>query len=131
MNNPNNKLWSGRFKENTSELLDAFNSSLSFDKRLYKEDIICSIAQAKMLEKVKIITKQERDEILRGLQRILEEIETEKEDFDQVECYLLNKSFKVVTQESFRFPCDLVNFRLVSRANNFQIKHFKSVALDL
>ena len=75
------KLWSGRFKENTAALLDEFNSSLSFDKRLYRQDIQCSVAHAKMLAHSKIISKEEGDEIVRGLHKILEEVEIEKEEW--------------------------------------------------
>lgn len=75
----NTKLWSGRFKEETASLLEKFNSSLDFDKRLYKEDIACSISHSKMLAHCKIISKEDSDEIIRGLNKILTEIETEKE----------------------------------------------------
>ena len=77
--NGDKKLWSGRFSEGTALLLDKFNSSLSFDKRLYKEDIICSIAYAKTLAHSKIISIKESEEIIRGLNKIFEEIEGEKE----------------------------------------------------
>ena len=80
MNKPNDKkLWSGRFSTDTAALLDRFNSSLNFDKRLYKEDITCSIAYAKTLAHSKIISKHELDEIIRGLNKIFEEIQAEKE----------------------------------------------------
>lgn len=80
MNKPNDKkFWSGRFSKDSAELLGRFNSSLSFDKRLYKEDITCSIAYAKTLAHCKIISKHESDEIIRGLNKIFEEIEIEKE----------------------------------------------------
>ena len=42
------KLWGGRFSKNTNELVDAFNASIEFDKRLYHEDIRGSIAHAQM-----------------------------------------------------------------------------------
>ncbi|MBI2995657.1 MAG: argininosuccinate lyase [Candidatus Melainabacteria bacterium] len=101
MNRSNDKkLWSGRFKEETALLLDQFNSSLSFDKRLYKQDIACSIAYAKMLAHSRIISKQESEEIIRGLAKIYEEIEIEKnkwfeenknEDIHSaIECRLIN-----------------------------------------
>lgn len=80
-NTHDKKLWSGRFSENTAELLDKFNSSLAFDKRLYKEDIACSIVHAKMLAHCKIILNEEKDEIVRGLNKILEEIEADKEEW--------------------------------------------------
>ena len=81
MSNDSKKLWSGRFKEDTAKLLEEFNSSLSFDKRLYKQDIFGSIAYAKTLVHSKIISKHESDEIIRGLNKILEEIEIEKENW--------------------------------------------------
>ena len=77
--NGDKKFWSGRFKEGTAALLDQFNSSLSFDERLYKQDIEISIAYAKMLEHCKIISKEEGNEIIRGLNKIFDEIEIEKE----------------------------------------------------
>jgi len=50
------KLWGGRFKEKESKLMEDFNSSLSFDKRLYYEDVMGSIAHVKMLAKCSILT---------------------------------------------------------------------------
>ncbi len=80
MNKSNDKkFWSGRFSKDSAELLDRFNSSLSFDKRLYKEDITCSIAYAKTLTHCKIISNHESDEIIRGLNKVFEEIESGKE----------------------------------------------------
>ncbi len=73
------KFWSGRFSKGSAELLDRFNSSLSFDKRLYKEDISCSIAYAKTLAHCKIISNLESEEIIRGLNKIFEEIQSDKE----------------------------------------------------
>ena len=49
------KLWSGRFQKSTHKLTDDFNSSIHFDRRLYKQDITGSIAHAKMLGKQGII----------------------------------------------------------------------------
>lgn len=73
------KFWSGRFSKESAELLDRFNSSLNFDKRLYKEDISCSIAYAKTLAHCKIISNNESEEIIRGLNKIFEEIQSDKE----------------------------------------------------
>jgi argininosuccinate lyase len=53
------KLWGGRFSKNTNELVDAFNASISFDKRLYHEDIRGSMAHARMLAQCGIISKQD------------------------------------------------------------------------
>ncbi|MBE6068595.1 MAG: argininosuccinate lyase [Clostridium lundense] len=72
------KLWGGRFETEESKLMEDFNSSLSFDKRLYKEDITGSIAHVKMLAKCDILTEEERDKIIEGLNSILADIEEGK-----------------------------------------------------
>jgi argininosuccinate lyase len=72
------KLWGGRFKEGESKLMEDFNSSLSFDKRLYKEDILGSKAHVKMLAKCGIVTIAEGELILVGLDIILTKIEQGK-----------------------------------------------------
>jgi argininosuccinate lyase len=69
------KLWGGRFKNSESKLMEDFNSSLPFDKRLYYEDITGSMAHVKMLAKCNILTVEERDLILKGLSSILSDIE--------------------------------------------------------
>ena len=68
------KLWGGRFTKETNKLVHNFNSSISFDRRLFRQDIEGSIAHATMLEKQKIISKDERDLIIKGLSDIREEI---------------------------------------------------------
>ena len=55
------KLWGGRFTENTSKIMEEFNASISFDKRMYKEDIAGSCAHCKMLAKQGIIADNEKD----------------------------------------------------------------------
>ena len=55
------KLWGGRFSKNTNELVDAFNASIEFDKRLYHEDIRGSIAHATMLAKCGIIPEEDAE----------------------------------------------------------------------
>lgn len=69
------KLWGGRFQKDESKLMEDFNSSLSFDKRLYKEDICGSKAHVKMLVKCGIVTPSEGELILSGLETILYKIE--------------------------------------------------------
>jgi len=69
------KLWGGRFKNQESKLMESFNSSLGFDKRLYYEDITGSMAHVKMLTKCNILTEEEGELIQKGLASILEEIE--------------------------------------------------------
>lgn len=68
------KLWGGRFTKETNQLVHNFNASISFDKRLFRQDIEGSIAHATMLEKQKIISKSDRDLIIKGLSDIRNEI---------------------------------------------------------
>ena len=75
-------LWAGRFKKEINANVNAFNSSISFDARMYKHDIMGSQAHAKMLAKQGIISRQDLDEILQGLNDILQEIEEGKLLFD-------------------------------------------------
>ena len=72
------KPWSGRFTQGTNKLVEEFNASISFDKRLYKHDIMGSIAHARMLTKVGIIKKREAERIISGLKAIEKEIEAGK-----------------------------------------------------
>ncbi len=69
------KLWGGRFDKASSKKAEEFTSSISFDKRLYRQDIRGSIAHAHMLGRVGIISQEESSEITTGLQAILKEIE--------------------------------------------------------
>ena len=77
------KLWSGRFKKDTAHEMDDFHSSISFDKRLYRQDITGSIAHAESLQKAGILTEDENKKIKNGLLSILEDIEKGKQDFDE------------------------------------------------
>ena len=72
-----NKLWSGRFTEATDAFVETFTSSVNFDKRLYPYDIDGSIAHARMLHKVGILTSKEETSILKGLESIRKEIEND------------------------------------------------------
>ena len=76
------KLWGGRFSKNTNELVDAFNASIDFDKRLYNEDIRGSIAHAKMLAKCGIIPVDDGEKIVAGLKDILADIEAGNFSFE-------------------------------------------------
>ena len=69
------QLWGGRFTKETDRNVYLFNASIDFDKRLYQQDIGGSIAHAMMLEKQGILTTQEKDEILKGLEGILKDVE--------------------------------------------------------
>ncbi|MCL2054022.1 MAG: argininosuccinate lyase [Oscillospiraceae bacterium] len=70
------KLWGGRFSEQTDELAHEFNSSISFDKRLYRQDIEGSTAHAEMLGRQGIIPKSDADDMIRTLKEILSDIES-------------------------------------------------------
>ena len=61
------KLWTGRFKKQLSKTTNDFNSSISFDSRMYKEDIEGSIAHATMLGEQGIIDKSESDKIIQDV----------------------------------------------------------------
>ena len=69
------KLWGGRFTKETDKLVNNFNASISFDQKFFRQDIRGSIAHAKMLGASGIITQQESDEIIQGLEGILGDIE--------------------------------------------------------
>ena len=69
------KPWGGRFKDKTAKILEEFSESVSFDRRLWKEDIEGSIAHAKMLHKQGIIDDKELNQLIEGLQEISKEIE--------------------------------------------------------
>jgi argininosuccinate lyase len=70
-----NKMWGGRFDAKPSNLMQEINQSISFDQRLYRQDIKGSVAHAKMLAATKIISKNEAKKIVDGLKKIEKEIE--------------------------------------------------------
>ncbi len=72
------KLWGGRFTGETDQLVEAFNESLSFDRRFYKQDITGSIAHARMLGRQGIIPEDDARKIVAGLEEILKDIEDGK-----------------------------------------------------
>src|SRR3989338_5119319 len=76
------KLWGTRFAKKTSALTDRFTSSISFDKRLAKYDILGSIAHAKMLGKQRIIPFKDAALIVKGLNSILKDVVSGKIKFD-------------------------------------------------
>ncbi len=73
--NDTEKPWAGRFTAPTDAFVEAFTASVGFDRRLYKHDIAGSIAHARMLAHVGILTEQECQAIINGLQDIQLEIE--------------------------------------------------------
>ncbi len=76
------KLWGGRFSKATDSTVDDFNSSIRFDQRFYKQDILGSIAHVTMLGKQDIIPVADSDIIIQGLKDILADIEAGKIEFD-------------------------------------------------
>ena len=69
------KLWGGRFKSGVNELVNTFNASISIDSRMYKEDILGSLAHVKMLGKQGIIPAKDSEKIVNGLNEILKRME--------------------------------------------------------
>ncbi|MCC8067418.1 MAG: argininosuccinate lyase [Clostridiales bacterium] len=70
------QLWGGRFTKATDQMVYDFNASISFDKRLYRQDIEGSLAHVKMLAQQGILTEEERDAIIAGLEGILADVES-------------------------------------------------------
>ena len=77
------KMWAGVSSGNTNKIADDFNSSIHFDKKLYKHDIKGSMEHATMLHGVGILTENELELILSGLSSILEDIESGKLPFNE------------------------------------------------
>ena len=71
----NSKLWGGRFSESTSSLMERFSESVSFDRRLYRQDIAGSQAHARMLQKVGVLSAEDGQAIIEGLDAIRAEID--------------------------------------------------------
>ncbi len=69
-----NKLWGGRFQEPTDAFVEAFTASVQFDQRMYRQDIEGSRAHARMLTQVGVLTKDDLDKLLKGLDQVEQEI---------------------------------------------------------
>ncbi len=69
------QLWGGRFTKETDQLVYNFNASISFDKKFYRQDIEGSRAHVTMLAKQGILTEEEKEQILGGLDSILRDVE--------------------------------------------------------
>lgn len=76
------KLWGGCFEKTTDVLVEDFHSSISFDQRLYKQDILGSVAHARMLGSVGIISEDEANLLIGELNKILEDIQAGKVAFE-------------------------------------------------
>ncbi|ALN74386.1 argininosuccinate lyase [Aureimonas sp. AU20] len=76
-----NEMWGGRFASGPSAIMEAINASISFDKRLYREDIAGSIAHSAMLAEKGVISQEDAAEIRRGLEQIRTEIDEGRFEF--------------------------------------------------
>ena len=72
------KLWGGRFEGNPDDLMERFNASIGFDWRLWAADIKGSMAYARALERAGLLTVDERDRLIQGLQAVAREFEAEE-----------------------------------------------------
>lgn len=79
------KMWAGRSETQTAKLSDDFNSSIGVDKRMYKQDIVGSMAHASMLGATNIISQKDASQLIDGLQDILDDLENGKLGID-TEC---------------------------------------------
>ena len=86
------QLWGGRFTKETDQLVYNFNASISFDQKFLKQDIEGSIAHVVMLAKQGILTKEEKDAILKGLTGIREDVESGKllitEEYEDIHSFV-------------------------------------------
>lgn len=133
------KLWGGRFSKELNKEANDFNSSLSFDCKMYKEDILGSIAHAKMLGECQIIPLDESVTIINGLKQILDDIENNKLQFDfeledihtQVERWLIDRVGEVGKKvHTGRSRNDQVALDLRMHLKN-KVENIKSLILDL
>ncbi|MGX7417755.1 argininosuccinate lyase [Carnobacterium gallinarum] len=76
-----NKLWGGRFEEQSEAWVDQFGASIEFDQKLAKEDLLGSLAHVKMLGKCQIIQAEEAEEIRKGLERLFTKLENNQLTF--------------------------------------------------
>lgn len=94
------KLWGGRFAEGTANIVEAFTSSINFDSRLFQHDINGSIAHSKMLAKAGILTSEDVDEIIGGLEQIRKEFEHGEIEFkdclEDVHMHIESRLFEII-----------------------------------
>ncbi|NLU31678.1 MAG: argininosuccinate lyase [Clostridiaceae bacterium] len=133
------KLWAGRFKKDTDFLMDDFNASISFDSRMYRQDILGSAAHVRMLGECGIIPRADARLIRETLFEILEDIEQGKVEFDvsaedihmNIESILIDRIGQVGKMlHTGRSRNDQValDFRMYLRD---EIKAIKALLLDL
>ena len=100
MKNKNKTIWANRFKGKTSKSFQRIGSSINIDKRLYKQDIIASIAHVQMLVKQKIIHNIDGKKIIKGLNKIKSQIDkgkfTFQEKFEDIHLNIEKKLFQII-----------------------------------
>ncbi len=86
------QLWGGRFTKETDQLVYHFNASISFDKRLYEQDIQGSIAHVMILRSRDILTQEEEEQIIKGLEEILQDVKSGKleitEEYEDIHSFV-------------------------------------------
>ena len=86
------QLWGGRFTKETDQLVYRFNASIGFDQKFYRQDIQGSMAHVRMLAKQGILTEEEKEQILKGLESILEDVENHRleitEEYEDIHSFV-------------------------------------------
>ncbi len=111
------KLWKGRFSVNTSEIMEIFTESISYDRELAAVDIQGSLAHAKMLAEVKLITKKDLAAIRKGMKEIAKEIEDGSFVFD-IKCEDIHMSIEAALTEKVGDPARKLH---TARSRNDQV----------
>ena len=123
------QLWKGRFKKKLAKETNDFNSSISFDSRMFEEDIKGSIAHATMLGATGIIDKSESEKIVAGLSEILADIKSGKLDIDIQDYLLLNESrrliFHLYFSVKFSYSHNLAHCDRPLQRNVMQVEFFE------
>ena len=103
-NKNNQAIWSTRIKKNTSSLFEKVGNSIDIDKRLYKEDIMGSIAHVEMLFKQKIISFKIKNKIIYGLNKIDKEIRRNKfvfnKKYEDIHMNIEKRLFQIIGDEA-------------------------------
>ena len=104
--NNKNLMWGGRFSENQDKILSTINASIDFDKRLYKQDIAVSMAHCEMLVKQKIISSEDGEKILFGLDKIKSEIENNEfkyfNDLEDIHTHIESRLHEIIGESAGR-----------------------------
>ena len=145
MDKKNNPIWSTRIKSKTSGIFQKVSSSIDIDKRLFKEDIIASIAHVEMLNRQKIINFKVKNKIIWGLKKIQNQIIKKKYIFDykdeDIHMSIEKKLFELIGEDAgyihtarSRNDQVLVDFKIWMINSNdklikFQLRNFRRCIL--